>query len=114
MSKTLFEKIVAREIPAQIVYEDDLVLAFRDIKPQAPTHVLLIPKKPIPRIAEATPEDHQVLGHLLLKAGMVAERLGLAQSGFRLVFNNGPDAGEAVPHLHCHILGGRRMDWPPG
>ncbi len=114
MSKTLFEKIVAREIPAQIVYEDELVLAFRDIKPQAPTHVLLIPKKPIPRIAEATPEDHQVLGHLLLKAGVVAERLGLTQSGFRLVFNNGPDAGEAVPHLHCHILGGRRMDWPPG
>lgn len=114
MSNTLFEKIVAREIPAQIVYEDELVLAFRDIKPQAPTHVLLIPKKPIPRIAEATPEDHQVLGHLLLKAGVVAERLGLTQSGFRLVFNNGPDAGEAVPHLHCHILGGRRMDWPPG
>lgn len=114
MSKTLFEKIVAREIPAQIVYEDELVLAFRDIKPQAPTHVLLIPKKPIPRIAEATPEDHQVLGHLLLKAGVVAERLGLTQSGFRLVFNNGSDAGEAVPHLHCHILGGRRMDWPPG
>ena len=114
MSKTLFEKIVAREIPAQIVYEDDLVLAFRDIKPQAPTHVLLIPKKPIPRIAEATPEDHQVLGHLMLKAAVVAEKLGLAQSGFRLVFNNGPDAGEAVPHLHCHILGGRRMDWPPG
>ncbi len=114
MSKTLFEKIVAREIPAQIVYEDELVLAFRDIKPQAPTHVLLIPKKPIPRIAEATPEDHQVLGHLLLKAGVVAERLGLTQSGFRLVFNNGPDAGQAVPHLHCHILGGRRMDWPPG
>ncbi len=114
MSKTLFEKIVAREIPAQIVYEDELVLAFRDIKPQAPTHVLLIPKKPIPRIAEATPEDHQVLGHLLLKAGVVAERLGLTQRGFRLVFNNGSDAGEAVPHLHCHILGGRRMDWPPG
>ena len=84
------------------------------MKPHAPTHVLLIPKKPIPRIAEATPEDHQVLGHLLLKAGVVAERLGLTQSGFRLVFNNGPDAGEAVPHLHCHILGGRRMDWPPG
>lgn len=114
MSQTLFEKIIARQIPAQIVYEDDLVLAFRDIQPQAPTHVLLIPKKPIPRIAEATPADHQVLGHLLLKAGVVAEKLGLKESGFRLVFNNGPDAGEAVPHLHCHILGGRKMNWPPG
>jgi histidine triad (HIT) family protein len=114
MSQTLFEKIIAREIPAQIVYEDDLVIAFRDIKPQAPTHVLLIPKKPIPRIAEATPEDHKVLGHLMLKAGEIADKLGLTQNGFRLVFNNGPDAGEAVPHLHCHILGGRKMDWPPG
>jgi histidine triad (HIT) family protein len=114
MSKTLFEKIIDREIPATIVYEDDLVLAFRDIKPQALTHVLVIPKKPIPRIAEAKPEDHKVLGHLLLKAAEVANQLGLNQSGFRLVFNNGPDAGEAVPHLHCHIIGGRKMSWPPG
>ncbi len=114
MSKTLFEKIIAREIPAQIVYEDDQVIAFRDIAPQAPVHVLLIPKKPIPRIAEATTADHKVLGHLLLKAAEVADKLGLKQNGFRLVFNNGPDAGEAVPHLHCHILGGRKMNWPPG
>ena len=114
MNKTLFEKIIAREIPATIVYEDDLVLAFRDIKPQAPTHVLIVPKKPIPRIAEATVEDNVVIGHLLLKAAEVAETLGLKQSGYRLVFNNGPDAGEAVPHLHCHILGGRKMSWPPG
>jgi histidine triad (HIT) family protein len=114
MSKTLFEKIAAREIPATIVYEDDWVLAFRDIKPQAPTHILIIPKKPIPRIAETQPEDQQVLGHLLLKAAEVAARLGLKQGGYRLVFNNGPDAGEAVPHLHCHILGGRQMSWPPG
>jgi histidine triad (HIT) family protein len=114
MSKTLFEKIIDREIPATVVYEDDLVLAFRDIKPQAPTHVLVIPKKPIPRIAEAMPGDHKVLGHLLLKAAEVANQLGLTQSGFRLVFNNGPDAGEAVPHLHCHIIGGRKMSWPPG
>ncbi len=112
--KTLFEKIAARELPAEIVYEDDLVLAFRDIKPQAPVHVLLIPKKPIPRIADARPEDSQVLAHLMLKAGDVARQLGLDRSGFRLVFNNGPDAGEAVPHLHCHILGGRRLGWPPG
>jgi histidine triad (HIT) family protein len=114
MSKTLFEKIIDREIPATIVYEDDLVVAFRDIKAQAPTHVLVIPRKPIPRIAEAKPEDHKVLGHLLLKAAEIANQLGLTQSGFRLVFNNGPDAGEAVPHLHCHIIGGRKMSWPPG
>jgi histidine triad (HIT) family protein len=114
MSKTLFEKIAAREIPASIVYEDDLVLAFQDIKPQAPTHILIVPKKPIPRIAEAHPDDHQVLGHLMIKAAEVAEKAGLKKSGYRLVFNNGPDAGEAVPHLHCHILGGRQMNWPPG
>ena len=114
MSKTLFEKIIAREIPATIVYEDDQVIAFQDIKPQAPRHVLIVPKKPIPRIAEAQPEDHALLGHLLLKAAEVAKQLGLNQNGFRLVFNNGSDAGEAVPHLHCHILGGRKMTWPPG
>jgi histidine triad (HIT) family protein len=114
MSKTLFEKIIAREIPATIVYEDELVLAFKDIKPQAPTHVLMIPKKPIARIAEATPEDHKVLGHLLLKAAEVAKNSGLDRTGFRLVFNNGPDAGEAVPHLHLHIIGGRTLGWPPG
>jgi histidine triad (HIT) family protein len=114
MSKTLFEKIIAREIPAKILYEDELVLAFQDIKPQAPTHVLIIPKKPIPRIAEARPEDGPVLGHLLLKAAALAKELGVAQSGFRLVFNNGAHAGEAVPHLHCHIIGGRALGWPPG
>ena len=111
---TLFEKIIAREIPADIVYEDDLVIAFNDINPKAPTHVLIIPKKPITRIAEAGPEDHQVLGHLLLKAREVAGELGLHEKGFRLVFNNGHDAGETVPHLHLHILGGREMTWPPG
>jgi histidine triad (HIT) family protein len=114
VSKTLFEKIIAREVPSTIVYEDDLVVAFQDIRPHAPVHVLIVPRKPIPRIAEAKPEDHHALGHLLLKAAEVANKLGLTQSGFRLVFNNGPDAGEAVPHLHCHILGGRRMGWPPG
>jgi len=114
MSQTLFEKIIARELPADIVYEDDLVVAFRDIRPQAPTHVLIVPRKPILRMAEAKPEDQQALGHLLLKAAEVANKLGLTQSGFRLVFNNGPDAGEAVPHLHCHILGGRHLGWPPG
>ncbi|HZV34745.1 MAG TPA: histidine triad nucleotide-binding protein [Verrucomicrobiae bacterium] len=111
---TLFEKIIARQIPADIIYEDDLVLAFRDIKPHAPTHVLIVPKKPIPRIADATPEDHKVLGHLLLKAAQVADQVGLQKTGYRLVINNGPDAGESVPHLHCHILGGRSLAWPPG
>jgi histidine triad (HIT) family protein len=114
MSKTLFEKIAAREVPAAIVYEDDQVLALQDIKPAAPKHVLIVPKKPIPRIAEAKAEDQQLLGHLLLKAAEVAKKLGLTQDGYRLVINNGRDAGESVPHLHCHILGGRPMSWPPG
>jgi histidine triad (HIT) family protein len=114
MSKTLFDKIIGREIPAAIVYEDDIILAFRDINPQAPTHVLIVPKKPIVRISEAKSDDRSILGHLLLKAAEVADKLGLKQGGYRLVFNNGPDAGEAVPHLHCHILGGRKMNWPPG
>lgn len=112
--KTLFEKIVAREIPAQIVFEDDLVLAIRDINPQAPTHILIFPKKPVPRIAEATPDDHKLLGHLLLKSAAVADQAGLKSGGYRLVINNGVDGGETVPHLHCHILGGRHLAWPPG
>jgi len=114
MSKNIFEKIIAREILVNLVYEDDLVLAFRDNNPKAPTHVLIIPKKNIPRIAEAQPDDQQLLGHLLLKAGEVAKKLGLEKTGFRLVINNGPDAGESVEHLHCHILGGRALGWPPG
>ena len=111
---TLFEKIIARQIPAQIVYEDDLVLAFRDINPQAPTHVLIVPKKPIPRLAEAASEDQPLLGHLVMKAAEVAVKVGLQEGGYRLVINNGRDGGESVPHLHCHILGGRPMAWPPG
>jgi histidine triad (HIT) family protein len=114
MSKTLFEKIVAREIPSMIVFEDDLVLAIRDINPQAPTHILIFPKKVLLRIAEAKPEDGKLLAHLLLKAGEVAEKAGLARDGYRLVINNGPNGGETVPHLHVHILGGRHMKWPPG
>lgn len=113
MSKSLFEKIVDREIPATIVYEDDLVLAIRDINPQAPTHVLIFPKKAIIRISEATVGDQALLGHLLLKAAEVARTIGL-EDGYRLVINNGADGGETVPHLHCHILGGRHMKWPPG
>ncbi len=114
MSKTLFQKVIDREVPAQIVYEDDQVLAFRDIRPQAPTHVLIVPKRPIPRIADAKPEDAPVLGHLLLKAAQVAAQLGVKENGYRLVINSGPNAGESVPHLHCHILGGRALGWPPG
>jgi len=111
---TLFEKIIARQIPADIVYEDDVVLAFRDIGPKAPVHILLVPKKPIPRISDATLADQAILGHLLLKAPEVARLAGVGESGYRLVINNGPDAGESVPHLHCHILGGRKLEWPPG
>ncbi len=114
MSQTLFEKIIARQIPAKIAYEDDLVLAFHDINPQAPIHVLIVPKKRVARIAEATPEDHAMLGHLLLKAAEVAGQLGLRSDGYRLVINNGRNGGESVPHLHCHILGGRPLTWPPG
>src|ERR1700744_6177248 len=99
MSKTLFEKIVAREIPAAIVYEDDSFLAFRDIHPQAPTHLLIVPKKVIPRIGEAQAEDAKILGQLLLKAAEVADLAGLKRGGYRLVINNGPDGGETVPHL---------------
>jgi histidine triad (HIT) family protein len=113
MSKTLFERIAAKEIPANLVYEDEHVIAFRDIHPQAPTHILIVPRKPIPRIAEATPADQALFGHLLLKAAEVAAKVGLT-NGYRLVINNGPDGGESVPHLHCHILGGRAMGWPPG
>jgi len=114
MSRTLFEKIAAREIPAAIVYEDELVLAIRDINPQAPTHLLIFPKNVIPRIAEAGSEDGKILAHLLFKAAEIAEKAGLTRDGYRLVINNGPNGGETIPHLHVHILGGRRMQWPPG
>lgn len=111
---TLFEKIIARQIPADIVFEDDLCLAFRDISPKAPVHILVVPKRVIPRVAESVPGDREVLGHLLFTAGHIAKSEGLADSGFRLVINNGPDGGETVPHLHVHLLGGRPLAWPPG
>ena len=113
MSKTLFEKIVAREIPAMLEHEDDRCIVIRDIQPQAPVHLLIIPKKPIPRLERAEAADEPVLGHLLLVAGEMARKLGLG-TGFRIVINNGPDACESVPHLHVHLLGGRQMTWPPG
>ena len=111
---TLFEKIIAREIPADIVYEDDLCLCFRDISPQAPVHLLLIPKKPVARIAETSADDQLLLGHLLLKVGEIARQEGYAEDGFRVIINNGPHGGEAVPHLHLHLLAGRQLQWPPG
>ena len=112
--KTLFQKIIDREIPAKIAHEDELCIAIHDINPQAPVHVLVIPKKPIPRIGEAAAADQAVLGHLLLTAGTLAKKLGVAESGYRLVINNGRDGGESVPHLHVHLLGRRPLAWPPG
>ena len=110
---TLFGKIIRREIPADIVYEDELCLAIRDVNPQAPTHVLLIPKKEIDMLANATTEDQALLGHLMLAAGKIARQLGVGEA-FRLVVNNGAAAGQSVFHLHLHILGGRKLRWPPG
>jgi len=111
--KTLFQKIADKEIPAKLIHEDAVCVAFHDIAPQAPTHILIVPRKAIPRVAEATVEDQATLGHLLLVAGQLSRQLGLAK-GFRVVINNGPDGGESVPHLHVHLLGGRALDWPPG
>jgi histidine triad (HIT) family protein len=110
---TLFKKIIDRQVPAQIVYEDELCLAFRDINPQAPTHVLLIPKKEIPRLVDAKPEDQALLGHLLLAASKIARQLGVGDA-YRLVINNGEDVGQSVFHIHFHLLAGRAFKWPPG
>jgi histidine triad (HIT) family protein len=110
---TIFEKIAAREIPAEIVWEDDDAIAFHDVNPQAPVHVLIVPKRVIPRLADATDADRDALGKLLLVARDLAKKLGLS-SGYRVVINNGPDAGESVPHLHIHLLGKRALAWPPG
>lgn len=112
--KTLFEKIYDGEIPADVLFKDELCCAFRDISPQAPTHVLIVPRKPIPRIAAATETDQATLGHLLSTAAKVAVSLGIETSGYRIVINNGADGGETVPHLHVHLLGGRQLLWPPG
>lgn len=111
---TIFEKIIAREIPAKIVFEDDHVIVFHDVDPKAPLHVLIIPKRVIPRLAEAKESDEQLLGKLVLTASKVARDLGVDESGYRVVINSGPDAGETVPHLHVHLLGKRSLGWPPG
>ncbi|MBE9181260.1 histidine triad nucleotide-binding protein [Oculatella sp. LEGE 06141] len=112
-SDTLFSKIIRREIPADIVYEDDLAIAFKDIHPQAPVHILVIPKQPIAKLSDAESQDHALMGHLLLTAKRVAEQAGLT-NGYRVVINTGSDGGQTVYHLHLHILGGRQMSWPPG
>lgn len=113
MTDTIFGKIIRREIPADIVYEDDLTLAFKDVNPQAPTHILVIPKKPIPRLSEAAPEDTALMGHLLMTVQKVAQKANL-DNGYRVVINNGADGGQTVDHLHLHILGDRSLTWPPG
>ena len=111
---TIFEKIAAREIPAKIVFEDDDVMAFHDVNPQAPVHVLIVPKRVIPRLDETNESDQQLLGRLILTATKVARDLRINESGYRVVINSGPDAGESVPHLHVHLLGKRALAWPPG
>ncbi len=110
---TIFGKIIKREIPADIIFEDDQCLAFRDVNPQAPTHVLLIPKKEIPRLADAGPADQALLGHLMLVANEIAKKLGV-EDAYRLVVNNGAEVGQSVFHLHLHLLAGRSFRWPPG
>ncbi|HTL68312.1 MAG TPA: histidine triad nucleotide-binding protein [Lacunisphaera sp.] len=112
--KTIFQKIIDREIPAKFAHEDELCVAIHDVNPQAPVHVLVIPKNPLPRVGEAGPADQALLGHLLLTAAAVAKKLGVAETGYRIVINNGRDGGESVPHLHVHLLGQRPLAWPPG
>jgi len=112
-TETIFSKIIRREIPAEIVYEDDLAIAFKDVHPQAPVHILVIPKEPIAQLADAESKDHALMGHLLLTVKRVAQQAGL-NNGYRVVINTGPDGGQSVNHLHLHILGGRQMTWPPG
>ena len=112
--KSIFGKIIDREIPADILYEDEAAVAFKDIQPQAPIHVLVVPKRRFNRIAEVPESDSQILGHLLIVVQKMARQLGLEQNGYRIVINNGKDGGESVPHLHLHLLGGRAMAWPPG
>ncbi|MBM3864336.1 MAG: histidine triad nucleotide-binding protein [Verrucomicrobia bacterium] len=113
MSKTVFQRIIDRELPARIEHEDEHCIVLHDLHPQAPIHLLVIPKRLIERVGAAQPEDAQLLGHLLVVAGAMARKLNLA-AGFRLVMNHGPHGGESVPHLHVHLLGGRALAWPPG
>jgi len=111
---TIFEKIIAREIPAKIIWEDNDAIAFHDVNPQAPVHVLIVPKRVIPRLSAATEADRALLGKLMGVAGELAKKLEIDKTGYRVVINSGPDAGESVPHLHVHLLGKRALAWPPG
>ena len=111
---TIFKKIIDKEIPADIVFEDDLCLAFRDIDPKAPVHILIIPKQEIPSMAEVTENDEKILGHLLAVASQIAKDQGISESGYRLTINTNSEGGQEVYHLHMHLLGGRQMTWPPG
>jgi histidine triad (HIT) family protein len=111
---TIFKKIIDKEIPADIVYEDEKCLAFKDIDPKAPVHILIIPKKEIPSMAEAAESDKELLGHLLIAASQIAKDLGVSESGYRVVANTNKEGGQEVYHLHIHLLGGRQMTWPPG
>ena len=113
MADTIFGRIIRGEVPARIVHDDETCLAFHDVAPQAPTHVLVIPKRPIASLAEIGPADAGLLGHLVVVATQIAARLGLGD-GYRLVVNCGPDGGQSVDHLHVHLVGGRRLSWPPG
>ncbi len=111
---TIFHKIIRREIPAPLLVDDEHVVAFRDVNPQAPTHILIVPKKTIPSLREAGPEDKELIGHMLLTAARLAKSEGISEGGYRTVFNAGSDGGQSVPQLHLHLLGGRCMEWPPG
>ncbi|MGA2297126.1 MAG: histidine triad nucleotide-binding protein [FCB group bacterium] len=114
MAESIFTKIINREIPADIIYEDDEIIAFNDINPQAPVHILIIPKKPIPTINDAEINDAELLGKLILTAKKIAEEKGVNEKGYRIVFNCNEGAGQTIFHIHCHLLGGRILKWPPG
>ncbi len=114
MTDSIFTKIIKKEIPANIIYEDDFVAAFNDINPQAPVHILIVPKKQIPTINDAVDSDAELMGMLILTGKKLAKQFGVDEAGYRLVFNCNEQAGQTVFHIHCHLLGGRPMNWPPG
>ncbi|ROL61505.1 histidine triad nucleotide-binding protein [Bacteroidetes/Chlorobi group bacterium ChocPot_Mid] len=114
MAETIFSKIIRKEIPADVIYEDDELLAFKDINPQAPYHILIIPKKEIPTVNDIVEEDANLIGKIILRAKRIAQELGFAEDGYRLVFNCNRNGGQDVYHIHLHLLGGRQMHWPPG
>jgi histidine triad (HIT) family protein len=111
---TIFEKIIARQIPAEIVYEDEDIIAFHDIDPQAPVHILIVPKSPVPTLNDLTSENSSVVEKMIVAAKTIAQKEKIDQSGYRIVFNCNSDGGQSVHHIHCHLLGGRKMKWPPG